>query len=178
MNRRLSIAQKADILTQLSQPGSTQSSVARSMHVSRKTVRNIMAKQDLLRHRLQDGKSIKKCHLKVNEKYVDVNEATFLWFKKMRERHGEIPVTEMVVCRKAAEFGSKLGHEAFMASKGWFRSWKNKYGLTLYKVSVVKRRILFLLVPLSHTSHFTNNHFPSTLILTPYIHSIQRGRLW
>jgi hypothetical protein len=41
----------------------------------------------------------------------------------------------MVVCRKAAEFGSKLGHEAFVASKGWFRSWKNKYGLTLYKVS-------------------------------------------
>ncbi|KAF4531378.1 hypothetical protein B566_EDAN019502 [Ephemera danica] len=134
MKRRLSISQKSDILAKLSEPGASQSSVAKSMNVSCKTIRNVVANQDILRRYMDSGASLKKCHLKIDEKYAHLNEATFKWFQRIREKHGEIPITEAVVCKKATEFANRFGVETFKASKGWYRSWKNKHGLNVYKI--------------------------------------------
>ena len=51
-----------------------------------------------------------------------------------REKHGEVPIVESVVCAKAMRFATLLNKPDFKASKGWFTCWKNRYGLNVYKV--------------------------------------------
>ena len=122
------------ILEKLAEPKATQSSVAKHFGVSRKTIQNVIANKELLRGVEIAKHSHKRCHLKVEQKYEDVSEATYQWLLQMREKHGEVPIVESVVCAKAMRFANLLNKLDFKASKGWFTCWKNRYGLNLYKV--------------------------------------------
>lgn len=135
MAKRLTIAEKAKILEKLSEPGSTQCSVAKKLGVSRRTVQNALNNATVIKQHMKSGTSLKRCHLKVDEKFGDINRATFEWFTRMREKHGEIPVIESVICHKATQFANQLQIEGFKASSGWFRSWRSRWGLSSFKVS-------------------------------------------
>lgn len=135
MGRRLSIVEKAEIIKKLSEPRATQTSVAKMLGVSRRTVQNAMKKEGLINEQLNNGNSRKRCHLKVDQKYGEVNDAIFQWFTRMREKHGEIPISESIICHKAMHFAKIMGVGEFKASNGWFRSWKTRHGLSSYKVS-------------------------------------------
>lgn len=71
-------------------------------------------------------------------KYGNLNDAVYQWFRKMREEHGEFPIVESLICKKALEIAAKLNMSEFKASKGWFRSWKGRYSISLYKVNVIR----------------------------------------
>ena len=87
----------------------------------------------------------RKCHVKLDQKYEEVNEATFLWFNEMREKHGDIPLVESVIREKAIKFARELGLYEFKASNGWFRSWKMRCHLESYKVtSLIIMRFLIV----------------------------------
>ena len=131
---KLSISLKLQISEKLAEPKATQSSVAKQFGVSRKNIQNVIANKELLRGVEIAKHSHKRCHLKVEQKYEDVSEATYQWLLQMRERHGEVPIVESVVCAKAMRFANLLNKPDFKASKGWFTCWKNRYGLNLYKV--------------------------------------------
>ena len=120
MSNKLSITKKLQILQKLSKAGESQSSVAKIFGVSRKTVQNVISNKELLKQADQFGVNQNRCQLKVGQKFDDVNKATYEWFVRMREKHGEIPVVESVVCRKAIQFASILEVNGFKTSKGWF----------------------------------------------------------
>lgn len=136
MNRRLSIAEKRRILDMLDEPGATQTSVAKRLSISRKSVYNAVANRETIVNFANPEVITQRSHLKVNEKFQRVNELTLEWFIGMRKKHGEIPLVESLVCRKAVDFAQKLGQSNFKASKGWFRSWSARYGIQSYKVSL------------------------------------------
>lgn len=136
MSTKLSIAQKLQILDMLEEPRATQSSVAKEFGVSRKTIQNTIANRNLLKERAGYGLNRKRCHLRIEQKFDDVNDAVYQWFMRMREKHGDIPLVESVICRKAMGFATVLGKVDFKASKGWFTCWKDRCGLSVYKVSL------------------------------------------
>ena len=85
--------------------------------VSRKSIQNINANKELL-HGVKIAKhSHKICHLKVEQKYEDVSEATYQWLLQMRENHCEVPIVESVVCAKAVRFTTLLNEMNFKASQ-------------------------------------------------------------
>ena len=100
MTKRLSICEKANIFEKLGEPGATLCSVAKSFGVSRKTVQNVIANKELLEERMKMRTSLKRCHLRIDEKFGEINEATFQWFIRMRETRGEVPLSESVICEK------------------------------------------------------------------------------
>lgn len=135
MCKRLSITEKKRMLGMLDEAGATQSSVARRMGISRKSVYNTIANRKAINDFINSGASQQRCHLKVNETFHEVNEAVIQWFLAMREKYGEIPIVESVICNKAIQFSKNLGLDSFKASKGWFRSWSDRCGIRSYKVS-------------------------------------------
>ena len=134
MVKRLCIKEKKAVLDMLDQPGATQSSVAKALGISRKTVYNVVSNRAVIKDFLNTDACQERCHLKTNEKFQAVNEATLAWFTAMREKHGEFPIVESIVCKKAIEIAQKLHHLDFKASKGWFRSWSERCGIKSYKV--------------------------------------------
>lgn len=135
MNKRLSISKKKRILDCLSQPKATQCSVAKLFGISRRTVQYVLANKELINKVIVAGVSGARCHLKVDQKFEDVNEATYKWFTEMREKHGEIPISESIICGKAIKFANMLKITGFKASKGWLRCWKERNSLKVYAVS-------------------------------------------
>lgn len=134
MCKRLSIAEKKRVLDMLDEPGSTQSSVAKRLGISRKSVYNAVANREAIIYAISSGASEKRCHTTVHETFHEVNELTLEWFRAMREKHGEVPVVESVICSKAMSVAKRLGCDNFKASKGWFRSWTGRCGIRSYKV--------------------------------------------
>lgn len=135
MNRKLSISQKLDILEKLNEPKASQCSVAKTFGVSRKTVQNVIMNKDLLKEHADSGLNRKRCHVTVDQKFDDVNDAVYRWFMWMRDKHGEIPIVESVICKKAMSFAASLDKPDFKASKGWFSCWEDRSGLKTYKVN-------------------------------------------
>ena len=135
MSRRLTIKEKKRILDMLDEAGATQSSVAKRMGVSRKSVYNAVANRDAINESVNLSGSRIRCCVKVSETYRKLNVALSGWFLAMREKHGEIPLVERVICEKAVKLARQLGLDNFKASKGWYRSWSERYGVRSYKVS-------------------------------------------
>ena len=140
MSKKLTIEEKRRILDKMEEPGMTQVAVAKLLKVSRKTVQNALKQKRLLLQSSLRGSAAKRCHIIVNQKFDVINEAIFCWFSKMREKHGEIPVNEHVICKKAEKLATTMAIPEFKASRGWFRCWKDRYGLSSYKVCA---RIIF-----------------------------------
>lgn len=134
MTRRLTITEKCKILDKLSEPSVSQREVAVRFGVSRKTVQNVIKNKECIRRLSQCCKKSHRCHAIIDERFAHINVATFRWFEKMRENHCIIPLTESVICKKALQFARKFEATDFKASSGWYRSWKRKYQLNLYKV--------------------------------------------
>lgn len=134
MDRKLTVQAKLAILRRMEEPKATQRNVAKSLGVSRKTVQNVLRNRKVLTQMTTSVDSRKRYRLKQKLKYGDIDKATFEWFRRMREKHGEFPINETVVCEKALKLAAALNVEGFKASRGWFRSWRNRYGLKLFKV--------------------------------------------
>lgn len=134
MCKRLPIAKKLEILQLLEEPKATQRSVATALGVSRKTVQNAITNRELINRHVSMGSSLKRCHLKIDQKFQEINEATFQWFMELREERGDVPIVERVIRNRAIYFARVLQVPEFKASKGWFRSWKNRYGLNPSKI--------------------------------------------
>ncbi|VDP75587.1 unnamed protein product [Echinostoma caproni] len=117
----------------------TQTAVAKHFGVSRKTVQNVISNRTLLEERSGSGFNRKRCQLKVGQKFDEINNATYQWFIGMREKHGDVPLVEDVICWKAMEFATALGKQGFKASRGWFNCWKNRFGLSSNKQTSAKR---------------------------------------
>ena len=83
-------------------------------------MQNVISNKELLKQADQFGVNQNRSQLKVGQKFDDVNKATYEWFVWMREKHGEIPVVESVVCQKTIQFASILEVNGFKLSKGWF----------------------------------------------------------
>ncbi|VDP86418.1 unnamed protein product [Echinostoma caproni] len=97
MCKRLSIREKQNVLEMLKQPGATQSSVAKSLGISQKTVHNVVSHRTTIGEFLNAGASEERCHLKTNEKFKAVNEATLAWFTAISKKHGEFPMVDSIV---------------------------------------------------------------------------------
>lgn len=144
MNRRLTIEKKLEIIEKLTQPRATQKSVAESMGVSRRTVQKIIANRDILKKMSNVGYARKRCKVASKSKFEHINQTTFEWFKRMRDKHGEIPINESVICAKAMHFSTAFGVQGFKASHGWFRCWRNSHCLNSFKVRLFFTYFLFL----------------------------------
>lgn len=97
MCKRLSIAEKKRVLDLLEEPGMTQSSVAKRLGISRKTVYNAITNRDAIIGSTSYSVSDKRCHAKVHETFQEINELTLNWFLAMREKHGELPIVETLI---------------------------------------------------------------------------------
>lgn len=133
--KKLNVTEKCKILQHLSEPGASQSSVARAVGVSRKTVQNIIANREALTTISLENVNLNRCHLKPRGNFADVDETLHDWFVTMRNAHGEVPLLEDIICQKARKIAQNLDIKDFKASRGWFRGWKERYGLKLYTVS-------------------------------------------
>ncbi|VDP65652.1 unnamed protein product [Echinostoma caproni] len=93
--------EKQNVLEMLKQPDAAQSSVAKSLGISQNSVYSVVS------HRivkfLNAGASEERCHLKANEKFKAVNEATFACFTAVSEKHGEFPMEESIVRKNAIQ---------------------------------------------------------------------------
>jgi hypothetical protein len=56
--------------------------------------------------------------VKTISKFVKVNEAVFDWFTRMRDKHGELPITEGIIYHKALQFANALGKKDFKGLQG------------------------------------------------------------
>ena len=135
MNRRLTIKEKQKILDMMQKPHMTQVSVAKALGIAPKTVRNTLHRRCEIMSLAGTSNHGNKYHIKVDQKYAEVNDATLLWFNEMRKKHGEIPLVESIVREKATKIAEKLGFSDFEASNGLFRSWKTRCCLESYKVT-------------------------------------------
>ena len=134
INRKLSLVEKSLILEKLLVPGLNQSTVAKAANVLRRTVQNIIKNKKAIKDCIAAGQCTKRCHVISAGVHNDVDNATFEWFTQMREKHGEVPIIENVICQKALKFAQIFNVENFKASRGWFRGWKSRNGLSSYKV--------------------------------------------
>lgn len=63
-----------------------------------------------------------------------VDSAMWIWFKE--KRAAGIPLTGPMIQEKGRMFNKALaGDETFVASKGWLRSWKARYGIRAVQIS-------------------------------------------
>ena len=131
---KFSISVKLQILEKLAKSKATQSSVAKHFGVSRKTTENVSANKELLCRVKIAKHNHKRCHLKFEQKYEDINEASSQRLLQMREKHGDVPIPRNVFCAKAMRFATLLNKLDFKASVGWFTCWENRYRLNVYKV--------------------------------------------
>ena len=53
------------------------------------------------------------------------------WFDSVQARHA--PVSGPVLCQKAEQIATELGHSDFKATEGWFHRWKKRNGLVFAK---------------------------------------------
>lgn len=136
MDKKLTIEKKLHVLKRLNEPQVTQRSIAKELGISRKTVQNIVSQKDKLHDFSRSGQSQRRCHVKPAAKFERLNEAMYEWFKRMRDKHGNVPLNENVICNKAVHIAHVLGIQNFKASRGWYRCWRNKYGLASFKVSI------------------------------------------
>ena len=97
----------------LKEPLATQRSVAKCMGVSQRTIQKIIQNRELLSALSELGTSSTRCKVKTISKFVKVNEAVFDWFTRMRDKHGELPITEGIIYHKALQFADALGEKDF-----------------------------------------------------------------
>ena len=113
---KLSISLKLQILEKLAE----RKSLLRNTAVSRKTIQNVIANKKLLHGVWIAKPSHERCHLKFEQMYEDVSEATYQWLLQVRKKHGE-----SVVCAKAMRL-------AILLNKPILKHWKN--GLLVGKI--------------------------------------------
>lgn len=133
MVKKLSIDQKMKILDDLETPGLSQRKVAIKHGICHRTVQDILHKKDMIR-KCESSNPKLRYRVQTPQVYKEVNDAVIRWFEGMRGKHGEVPINEQIICRKALSIAAKLGFKEFKASKGWFCSWKQRYGLRSLKV--------------------------------------------
>ena len=102
MNQRLTIVEKRNIVDMIRKNGLTQVAVAKRLGITPKTVRNTLHQCENIKNLSGKSSSIKKCHVRVDQRYKEINDAMHVWFEQMREKHGEIAVVKSVIREKAS----------------------------------------------------------------------------
>lgn len=133
--KRLNLEEKAEVLKRLSD-GVRANRVALDFGVSESAISQIK------KQKLQINDAISKSYQEAKKKtlhkaeYNDLENKVYDWFLVQRERN--CPVNGPLIRAKAKELFTKIypnkKSDNFLASDGWFRKFKRRYGLRFLKV--------------------------------------------
>ena len=124
------LQEKMEIIN-LVNSGRKQVDVAAEKNISTSTVSDIWKNRVIIKDQYEQlnlgQKKIKKVQ------YEDIDGALLQWFKTTR--NANIPLNGPIVLEKAKQLATRLGHDDFKGSSGWFDKWKKRHGITFRTVS-------------------------------------------
>ncbi|KAK7089676.1 hypothetical protein V1264_024177 [Littorina saxatilis] len=102
-------------------PSCTMRESAAQLGVNRGFLTNILKNEDSVRKECATQDSQQRKRLR-HGKDKDVEDGLFQWFQKMRAKNA--PIHGPLLCTKAEELATALGHTEFKPTDGWFSRWK------------------------------------------------------
>lgn len=139
--RRVTLADKVEIIGLLDTNHQSNSSLAARYNVSRATVSYISKHKDKFmdQARLMSKNHHSESTWKLSPKYLDIEQALYEWYTQ-KDRNNE-PVSSVEFQRKARQINAERnGSKHFQASPGWLHRFKLRYGITKKQVIYPKLR--------------------------------------